>query len=77
MRGGAVSTQIGRPWKVILVVSGFKGKIPCLQFEYHWQKITEKFTIISQVEKRRETALDYLMFTFERKYGKLKKHSKN
>ena len=38
IKNGARKTARGRPWKHVIVVSGFPNKITALQFEWQWQK---------------------------------------
>ncbi|KAJ8907746.1 hypothetical protein NDN08_007852 [Rhodosorus marinus] len=37
LRGGAKSTRAHRPWKMLLVVHGFRCQVQALQFEWAWQ----------------------------------------
>ena len=38
--GGAASTRSGRPWKILLVISGFPSQVSALQFEHALQHPT-------------------------------------
>ena len=40
INGGAVSTRSGRPWTVLLVISGFPSQVSALQFEHALQHPT-------------------------------------
>lgn len=44
LSGGARTTEIGRPWRVVCVIGGFETKKAALQFEWAWQHPVQSVT---------------------------------
>jgi predicted GIY-YIG superfamily endonuclease len=51
--GGAAQTAQARPWRVVVVVEGFRTQTECLQFEYAWRRVHRRRRFAYSVPGRR------------------------
>lgn len=58
--GGARQTASGRPWRIVLVVAGFRTQREGLQFEYAWRRVHRRRKCAYTLAGRRQS-LQHLM----------------
>jgi len=59
LSGGAAQTASGRPWRVVLLVQGFRTRQEGLQFEYAWRRVHRRLRRPYTVAGRR-ASLEHL-----------------